>query len=98
MGKKGKRQYTPLSKKQESDYPSRYGSHASMVVKNDLSGAWVACKDGRGLYITSELHLDNGLMDPWRIATTPWRNKTFKKQFPDLVAEKHRIGNEEKSN
>ena len=84
MGNKYKKYVAPV-KKVEDVYPSRYGSHASMVVVNDLSGAWVACKDEKGLYITSELHLDNGLMDPWRIATAPWRNKTFKKQFPDLV-------------
>ena len=36
MGKKGKRQYKASSKEKEYPYPSRYGSHKSMVVDENV--------------------------------------------------------------
>lgn len=58
-------------------YPSRYGSHKSMVVKdsddyNDTD--YVVCKDEFGEYITSKNRLDNGLADPNRCASSRLTN------------------------
>jgi len=50
--------------------PSRFGSHASMVVTegHSLTTAenQVVCKDDVGYYITDVDRLDNGLADPKR--------------------------------
>ena len=85
MGKKGKRQYKAPSKDKEYPYPSRYGSHESMVVENNEGDAWIACKDDRGPYVTSRTHLDSGLMDPYRITTSKFRRGMVEKHFPDLL-------------
>ena len=45
-------------------YPSRYGSHRSMVVSQ--FGCVVVCKDEFGEYETTKDRLDNGLADPKR--------------------------------
>ena len=87
MGKKGKRQYTVPSKVQEDPYPSRYGSHKSMGIDENVGGAYVACEDEKGPYVTSRLHLDNGLTDPWRSPTESFRKAMLKKHFPDLLKE-----------
>lgn len=55
-------------------YPSRFGSHSSMVVEsatNDRSeydgdADLVVCEDEFGQYETSRTRLDNGLADPNR--------------------------------
>jgi len=55
-------------------YPSRFGSHASMVVRepgedsSDLQADQVVCRDEYGDYVTWRSHLDNGLADPVRHA------------------------------
>ena len=85
MGKKGKRQYKASSKEKEYPYPSRYGSHKSMVVDENVGEAWVACEDEKGLYATSRHHLDNGLTDPWRTPTASFRKDMLDKQFPNGV-------------
>ena len=87
MGKKGKRQYTAASKDKEYPYPSRYGSHTSMVVENKEGDAWIACNDEKGPYVTSRTHLDSGLMDPYRLTTPKFRRDMVKKHFPDLLEE-----------
>ena len=87
MGKKGKRQYTAPSKEKNSPYPSRYGSHESMVVENNEGDAWIACKDDKGPYVTSRTHLESGLMDPNRLTTAKFRRDMVKKHFPDLLEE-----------
>jgi len=46
-------------------YPSRYGSHKSMIVSENGDGT-VVCKDECGEYITYATILDNGLADPHR--------------------------------
>ncbi len=60
-------------------FPSRYGSHASMVEaaivpKNEKL---VVCKDEYGYYVTEKNNLDNRCADPWRFASEEWRKKTF---------------------
>ena len=85
MGKKGKRQYKASSTIEEYPYPSRYGSHASMVVENNEGDAWIVCKDEKGPYVTSRIHLDTGLMDPYRITTNKFRKDMMVKHYPDLV-------------
>ena len=51
-------------KKEVYPYPSRYGSHRSMVISKD--GDKVVCKDEFGEYETTVGRLDNGLADPRR--------------------------------
>ena len=85
MGKKGKRQYVAPSKTVEYPYPSRYGSHESMVVNDNNGSRWVVCEDENGLYVTSRLRLDCGLADSWRGATKEWRKNTLDHYFPDGV-------------
>ena len=52
------------------NYPSRFGSHASMVDKDrtDKLGNpdLVVCKDEFGFYTTYKRRLDSGLADPNR--------------------------------
>ncbi len=47
-------------------YPSRFGSHASMILKEE--GDVVTCQDEFGEYTTSRSRIDNGLVDPARCA------------------------------
>lgn len=49
-------------------YPSRFGSHASMVINDDLIDKNVTCQDEFGEYTTQADRLDNGLADPNRYA------------------------------
>lgn len=48
-------------------YPSYFGSHKSMVVKENLDGT-VVCEDEFGEYTTEKRRLDCGLSDPNRYA------------------------------
>ncbi len=50
-------------------YPSLYGSHASMMVKDNEDGT-VVCKDEFGEYTTLKNRLDNGSADPNRYASS----------------------------
>jgi len=92
MGKKGKKQRRSAEHKVDYPYPSRYGSHQSMVdatrtVELMLEG-WVICTDDNGKYATERKKLDNGLADPNRYASKEGRKK-IRKQLKD---------DEEKSN
>lgn len=49
-------------------YPSRYGSHLTMVVSEN--GDTVTCEDEFGKYSTKKGYLDSGLTDPNRTATS----------------------------
>lgn len=78
MGKKNKKYKEPASKEHSSIFPSRFGSHKSMVDKEAselINAGLVVCKDGRGRYITKEFRLDSGIADPARFADTPYRDK-----------------------
>lgn len=46
-------------------YPSRFGSHKSMVIKDNEDGT-VICKDENGEYMTSVSRLDDNTADPKR--------------------------------
>jgi hypothetical protein len=46
-------------------HPTRFGSHASMMVKDNGDGT-VVCADEFGEYITEKIRLDNGSADPNR--------------------------------
>jgi len=46
-------------------YPSRFGSHLSMVVEENSDGT-VILQDEFGIYTTETTRLDNGLADPNR--------------------------------
>ena len=54
-------------------YPSRYGSHKSMVEESH-PGDLVICRDERGRYITKKFRLDNGLADPSRWGPKEYRD------------------------
>ena len=54
-------------KESKYEYPSHFGSHASMVVKDNKDGT-VVCKDNHGEYTTFQNRLDNGMADPCRNA------------------------------
>jgi len=65
MGKK------KLKPKAQGDYPypSRFGSHSSMMVDpqpEDLGQDEVFLEDEYGQYVTERKFLDTGLMDPHR--------------------------------
>ena len=76
MGAKKSRK---TSKKFEHPYPSRYGSHASMVSEwvRPLDGGLVICEDEKGLYVTNKNRLDTGCADPKRWASRPHRDKVY---------------------
>lgn len=65
-------------------YPSRYGSHQSMVVQ-ESDGEWVVCEDDRGFYATKKNELDSGLADGYRNGSRDFRRKTLNDTFPDGV-------------
>lgn len=52
-------------KKEIYPYPSKYGSHQSMVVE-ELNDGKVICEDEKGRYETTVSRLDNGEADPRR--------------------------------
>ena len=63
------RQYVP--KQQEKyPYPSRYGSHASMLDKEKTGelnkDKKAVLEDEHGYYVTDEGRIDSGLADPHR--------------------------------
>ena len=62
-----KKVVAPVATKSEakSNYPSTYGSHASMVVTRNDNGTCI-CEDEYGEYETFINRLDNGTADPLR--------------------------------
>ena len=60
------RQQMP-SAKETYKFPSRFGTHANMVVKENEDGT-VICLDEFGEYTTPKDRIDNGLADPNRYA------------------------------
>jgi hypothetical protein len=71
--------FTPPVKDSYTAFPSRYGSHKSMVDSSVTlkDEKLVVCKDEGGQYVTEKNNLDNRCADPWRFATEEWRKKTF---------------------
>ena len=72
--------------KVEYPYPSRYGSHTSMLVEGvEAMAERVICEDERGKYATEIGKLDNGFHDPWRTCSLDLRQTMMDYQFPDGV-------------
>ena len=63
----------PGKKIKEPKYPSRYGSHASMVIVD--FGNDVMLKDNNGHYLTTKSKMDTGLVDQHRAALPEYREK-----------------------
>jgi hypothetical protein len=55
-----------MSQKKDYPYPSRFGSHKIMVVREE--GENVVCVDEFGEYTTNKQRLDDGIADPKRYA------------------------------
>ena len=71
MVRHSKRRYTGPIKKEEYLYPTRFGSHSSMIDDEKTSELndeenKVVLLDEHGYYITSKDRLDSGLADPKR--------------------------------
>lgn len=66
-----KQQSGPPQKQADYPYPSRFGSHSSMLSTNrdTVPVGCVICIDEHGQYITEANRLDNGLADPNRYKT-----------------------------
>ena len=70
MVRQNKRRYVGPTKQEKYLYPSRFGSHSSMIDEektfelNDENK--VVLLDEHGYYITSRDRLDNGISDPRR--------------------------------
>lgn len=63
----------PPQKQKAYGFPSRFGSHSSMLATeqgdiNTPDEKYVACVDEYGRYITERSRLDTGLADPNRYA------------------------------
>ena len=66
-----------FGKKEKYPYPSRHGSHSSMINEQETSelealfghSKQVALEDEKGLYITEKRRLDTGLADPSRYSS-----------------------------
>ena len=67
------------TKAEKHPYPSRYGSHITMVnddmSKELKSNLWVVCEDQDGAYATEVSRLDNGLSDSYRFSTGSEKRK-----------------------
>lgn len=57
-----------MAKKEVSNYkyPSRFGSHKTMVVSGPDDKGMVECEDEFGIYSTHQSNLDSGFCDPKR--------------------------------
>ena len=66
----------------DNPFPSRYGSHASMVSEwvRPLDTSLVICEDEKGLYVTDKNRLDSGIADSRR-----WCLKDFRDGVYDSV-------------
>ena len=76
MGRKTPKAHAKTTKKEELAYPSRFGSHQTMVT-TALSSSWVICEDEKGSYATQQKFLDSGVADPHRFSTS----KGYRKQL-----------------
>jgi hypothetical protein len=60
-------------KDEEIKTPSRFGSHASMII-SDLENDLVVLRDNGGYYVTEKKRLDSGLADTFRSANVGFRH------------------------
>lgn len=74
---------TNMGKQEKYPFPSRFGSHASMIDSSFSEFVtdpnFVVCKDTEGLYITEKKRLDSGMSDPFRYASEEYRNNYLAK-------------------
>lgn len=57
----------PPEKKSRYPYPSRFGSHSSMIQDSpENNDKYCVCLDEHGSYLTERAKLDNGMADPNR--------------------------------
>jgi len=62
-----KEKFALPSKQEAYPYPSRFGSHSSMIVEgDDPQNEHVMCHDEFGDYVTMRNRLDDGCADPLR--------------------------------
>lgn len=55
-------------------YPSRFGSHESMIdATKQVGDLMVALQDENGFYVTERKNLDTGMADPYRYASAEYR-------------------------
>jgi hypothetical protein len=75
--------------KDKYPYPSQFGSHASMVVKEETEqladDKLVVCKDAYGMYVTEKDRLDCGLADPNRNCNPKWRTKNLEEFLSQVI-------------
>lgn len=69
----------PITKVEKYPYPTRFGSHKSMVIEEHEDG-WVTCEDEFGTYKTTVDRLDNGLGDPRRWSHPERLKKLFQSE------------------
>jgi hypothetical protein len=66
----GKSKAVDTTKKEVYQYPSRFGSHKTMVDEAETAklnhDTMVICKDDFGLYVTERKRLDDGMADSYR--------------------------------
>jgi len=74
----GKKKRT-ITKQFEHPYPSRYGSHASMISEwqRPLDEGLTICEDEKGYYVTEKNRLDSGVADPHRWAGKEYRDNVY---------------------
>ena len=83
MAKKFQQQ---VNKNEKYDYPSHYGSHASMIDQSVTTALvepnkYVVLKDENGNYVTERSYLHSGMADPYRSAELEWRKKELGKRL-----------------
>ena len=71
-----------------SQYPSLFGSHASMIAKDwsdkSQDESFVVLADDHGFYATEKKVLDSGLADPYRYASPEFKSSLLRKLLPDM--------------
>lgn len=69
--------------KAKYEYPSRYGTHSSMILKEETEDIGmeevVICKDEYGKYATTTRHVDSGMADPNRYLFPKKREAVLKR-------------------
>ena len=85
MVRQSRRAYAGPQSKEKYSYPTRFGSHSSMIDEKKTSELndenKVVLLDEHGYYITSRDRLDSGSVDPRRYVTS--RLKWFNKEAPN---------------
>ena len=74
-----KKTFSKTDEKRKAEYPSDYGSHASMIDEEATKAlkdrTKVVLRDDQGTYITERKRLDSGLADPNRYSGRKEKNE-----------------------